>query len=385
MYLKNWREYKLKDIIILASGKTKPNDFESLPSSNKSIPILGGNGILGYTSKGNLDGERIVIGRVGEYCGITQYTNFECWVTDNALYTKKICNNSDVKFLTYLLQQINLSKLRNKSSQPLISQAPIYSLKVLLPPLKEQEKIAEILSNCDRAIELTQKLIASKQKLKRGLMQKLLTGKVRFPEFKEQSFWKKCYLGDLGVCCSGGTPSVNIGEYWNGDIPWCTPTEITALNTPYISSTRRHISKLGLRNSSAELLPKNSVIVCTRATIGYSAINLVPMATNQGFKSIIPNENTDTVFLYYLINSIPRELTRRSAGSTFPEISRTLFKKIPVYIPSLLEEQEKIASLIYKVDLEIEKIQKQRALLQQTKKGLMQQLLTGKTRVPLNQ
>lgn len=110
--------------------------------------------------------------------------------------------------------------------------------------------------------------------------------------------WKTVRLGEVGEISSGGTPDTTNKNYWNGDIFWITPTEITKLENRFIYSTERKITKEGLKNSSAKLLPINSVIVCTRAKIGEIGINKVELATNQGFKNIIVNKDNSVDYLY---------------------------------------------------------------------------------------
>ena len=194
--------------------------------------------------------------------------------------------------------------------------------------------------------------------------------------------WRHCRLGDLGEIRSGGTPATNKNEYWGGHIPWCTPTDITSLKGRFISSTERQITELGVKNSNAELLPPGSVIVCTRATIGEAAINTVPMATNQGFKSIIPTQDVDSDFLYYLVRSLKREFVRRAAGSTFLEISASSFAKIPVRIPDSLEVQRWLVRPLILLDDIAIALQDLIATKREFKRGLMQELLTGRRRFP---
>lgn len=194
--------------------------------------------------------------------------------------------------------------------------------------------------------------------------------------------WRHCRLGDLGEIRSGGTPATNKNEYWGGPIPWCTPTDITSLKGRFISSTERQITELGVKNSNAELLPPGSVIVCTRATIGEAAINTVPMATNQGFKSIIPTQDVDSDFLYYLVRSLKREFVRRAAGSTFLEISASSFAKIPVRIPDSLEVQRWLVRPLILLDDIAIALQDLIATKREFKRGLMQELLTGRRRFP---
>ena len=193
--------------------------------------------------------------------------------------------------------------------------------------------------------------------------------------------WEVKRLGKVGEVFSGGTPNTEIQEYWNGNIDWCTPTDITLLNgAVYIERTAFKITDLGLKSSSAVLLPPNSIIVCTRATIGNAAISLHQIATNQGFKNIVPNENIDTLFLYYTIVNNKIRLIRLGNGSTFLEVSKSDFENLTIPVPPL-SEQQRIVSVLSLWDTAIEK---QTALIEKLtlrKRGLMQQLLTGKKRL----
>ncbi|MCI5544731.1 MAG: restriction endonuclease subunit S [Azospirillum sp.] len=191
--------------------------------------------------------------------------------------------------------------------------------------------------------------------------------------------WSVKKISDLGNVVSGGTPDTNNPEYWDGNVLWVTPSEVSTLSNRFISNTERKITEKGLKESSAKLLPINSLIICTRATIGDCCINKVPMCTNQGFKNIIvKNNNVD--FLYYLITKNKNELIRKACGSTFLEISKKDIDNLKFAIPPL-PEQEKIALVLGTWDEAIEKLSnliEQKKLL---KKGLMQRLLTGKTRL----
>ena len=101
--------------------------------------------------------------------------------------------------------------------------------------------------------------------------------------------WDLKHLNDFGDVISGGTPSTSVGEYWDGDIAWCTPSDITSTMGKYIYKTDRNITHQGLKNSAATILPPNSILLCTRATIGELKLSGVPMATNQGFNNLCPN------------------------------------------------------------------------------------------------
>src|SRR5690606_2434150 len=120
--------------------------------------------------------------------------------------------------------------------------------------------------------------------------------------------WDDVALADFGEIVGGGTPSRATPAFWNGAIPWVTPSEITVLREKYVRDTREKITQEGLVGSAAKLLPIGSIIVTTRATLGETAIAAVPLTTNQGFKSIIPNEATNSLFSYYRLGSLKSEM-----------------------------------------------------------------------------
>jgi|SRR6218665_60038 len=176
----DWKVTELGKIFNLTSGKTKPAVLFENPVGENIYPVYGGNGIMGYASKYNSEGEKIIIGRVGEYCGVTRFLNELCWITDNALLTKEFLTDIDIKFLAFKLQQEDLSKLRSKGGQPLVSQVPISIHKIALPTsLPEQTAIAQILQSSDKEIQLLKAKTEKLREKKKGLMQVLLTGKKR--------------------------------------------------------------------------------------------------------------------------------------------------------------------------------------------------------------
>lgn len=296
----------------------------------------------------------------------------------------------DKDFLYYFLISFTVQKrienIVNEAAQPNVGKADFDKIKVLTPPLPEQRKIAKILSTWDKAISTTERLIDKSKQQKKALMQQLLTGKKRLLDDSGKPFegeWEEKRLSELGNISSGGTPSTTKPEYWDGDINWVTPTDITKQDSIYIESTARLVSMDGIKNSSAKLLPKGTLLVCTRATIGEMAIASHEMSTNQGFKNIVPNENTNIEFVYYLLNFYKHKLISKASGSTFLELSKSAFEGLHFHIPKF-QEQQKISAVLLNADQEIELLEQQLADLQQEKKALMQQLLTGKRRVKVD-
>lgn len=193
--------------------------------------------------------------------------------------------------------------------------------------------------------------------------------------------WTIGYLSDFGKVQSGGTPSTTIADYWGGSIAWCTPSDITSTPVKYINSTQRTITDEGLKNSAAIVMPAGSILLCTRATIGELKINSIPMATNQGFKNITIDGRGNAEFFYYLLQTKKNSMLELAIGSTFLEISKTALCKIPLQIP-IRDEQNKIADALSDIDNLVVVLEKQIAKKKAIKQGAMQELLTGKRRLP---
>lgn len=276
----------------------------------------------------------------------------------------------------YFRKYINLSGSGTNISN--LSQEILSNTPLILPPLPEQKKIAAILSTWDRAIEGTEKLLANSQQQKKALMQQLLTGKKRLPGFMGE--WKKVALEKTGKIVSGGTPDTTVPTYWDGDVLWLTPTDVTSLRGKYVDDTKRKITQTGIKDSATTLLPAGSLLVCTRATIGYMAIAKKAITTNQGFKNIVFNKLFLPEFVYYFLCTQKHEMQRLASGSTFAEISKKDFCKIHISAPTL-PEQKAIATVLTTADDEITALESDLSRLRQEKKALMQQLLTGKRRV----
>ena len=176
---------------------------------------------------------------------------------------------------------------------------------------------------------------------------KLNVPNLRFPEFKGE--WENCTINELATVVGGGTPDTTMKSYWGGDIQWFTPSEIG--KSKYVDFSLRTITREGLNNSSAKILPLHTILLSSRATVGECSIASNECTTNQGFQSLIAKQcNID--FLYYLIQTKKKELIRRACGSTFLEISANEIRKIKVSVP-LLNEQEQIAKLLSLIDKRI--------------------------------
>lgn len=187
--------------------------------------------------------------------------------------------------------------------------------------------------------------------------------------------WERCTLEEIGKIFSGSTPRREVTSYWNGDFPWVTPGELTGLKEKYLTYTRECITKAGLAGCAATLLPKDSLLITTRATLGSVALAAMPLATNQGFRSLVMNECADPHFYYHLASRLTPDLTRHSSGTTFLEVSAKDFAAVKVVKPPL-PEQRRIAEILDNLDEAIRKTEQVIAKLQQMQQGLTHDLLT---------
>lgn len=187
--------------------------------------------------------------------------------------------------------------------------------------------------------------------------------------------WNRHQIRQLGTVIGGGTPSRAVPAFWRGAIPWVTPGEISGNASRLLIDTNEHISAAGLAGSGANLIPAGSLLVTTRATLGARAINAVPMATNQGFKSIVFKREADAGYYFHLFAKVLPELQRRASGTTFLEISGVEFASIEVPCPPT-DEKRLIAEILDTLDTAIQETEAIIAKLKAVKQGLLHDLLT---------
>lgn len=294
-------------------------------------------------------------------------------------------STTDVKWLSYLLSSTE-NKRRIKSaatgtsgSMKNISKDALLALPIPFPNPKEQSAIAAALSDVDDLILALDQLVIKKQDIKQAVMQELLTGKKRLPGFNAK--WGSKAIGDFTDCTSGGTPSTSVASYWRGAIRWMSSGE---LNLKIVYDVEGRITELGLKSSSAKMIPEKCVLVGLAGqgkTRGTVAMNMVPLCTNQSIAAILPNHEFASEYLYYNLDSRYDELRGLSTGDGGRGgLNLAIIKSISVPFPKV-EEQAAIASVFSDMDAEIVAIESRRDKTRALKEGMMQELLTGKTRL----
>lgn len=288
----------------------------------------------------------------------------------------KLITENNSTFIYNLLKGNRLIKsIENNiagSDPPNLSPNDINHINLKIPSLPEQQKIASFLSSVDDKITKLTKKKDLLEQYKKGIMQKIFSQELRFKDDNAKEFpkWEKKKIKDIAKVVGGGTPSTTNDEFWDGEINWFTPTEIK-FNS--VSNSHRKITSLGLKKSSATLLPKGTILLTTRATIGEVAIANEECTTNQGFQSLVVNSQNSEFFVFYLIQMNKNELYKRANGSTFKEISKKEIEKIKVVIPCL-KEQTKTANFLSDIDIKIEALNTKIENSKAFKKGLLQKM-----------
>ncbi|MGE4489051.1 MAG: restriction endonuclease subunit S [Kiritimatiellales bacterium] len=375
-----WEETYLGKICDLQSGKFIAASAILEGKEKNSFPCFGGNGLRGYVDSYSHDGNYPLIGRQGALCGNVCWASGKFYATEHAVVATPTEKTAS-KWLYYKLDHLNLNKYATGVAQPGLSVQVLNQVASPLPPLPEQEAIAEVLECRDRGIRNLECKIVKKQLIKKGLMQKLLSGKIRLPGFSKD--WKTVKVKSFASLTAGGTPSTNQPEYWGGKIPWMSSGD---LNLRRVFDVQGRITEKGLQNSSTKYIPKHSVLIGLAGqgkTRGTVAINEIELCTNQSVAAIMPDaKKVFYHFLYANLDSRYNELRRMSAGDGGRGgLNLSLLGKLTISLPSL-EEQRAIAEVLSAADREIEALEKKLALWKEQKKYLLNNLVTGTLRLP---
>lgn len=264
-----------------------------------------------------------------------------------------------------------------RSGQPGVNAQEYATFEFCLPSYEEQEQIGKYFRNLDNLITLYQRKLEHLKELKKGLLQKMFpkngkkTPEIRFPGFTEA--WEQRKLGELAEIVGGGTPSTSKLEYWDGDIDWYAPAEIS--DKIFVDESQRKISESGFNSSSAKMLPVGTVLFTSRAGIGKTAILAKEGCTNQGFQSIVPHKDKlDSYFIFSRTAELKKYAETVGAGSTFVEVSGKQMSNMELMIPPTIKEQKIVGKYFANIDHLITLHQRRLDHLKELKKGLLQQM-----------
>ena len=238
----------------------------------------------------------------------------------------------DEDFIYYLVcsplvREPAIKSMVGSSGRQRVQTDVVQNLEIMVPDYEEQKQISGILKSLDDKIVANTEINKNLERQAEALFHSLFVENVN-------PIWKDGVLSDLGTVVAGGTPSKTKPEYYSEKgIAWITPKDLSLNKSKFISHGKIDISELGFSKSSAIKMPTGTVLFSSRAPIGYIAIAANEVTTNQGFKSIVPNENVGTAFMYYLLKFLLPTIEGIASGSTFKEISGAGMKSVPVVIP----------------------------------------------------
>jgi type I restriction enzyme S subunit len=264
-----------------------------------------------------------------------------------------------------------------RSGMPKINRAELAEFKLGLPPPAEQRAIATALSDVDALITGLERLIAKKRDIKQATMQQLLTGQTRLPGFSGK--WSRKRLGELAEMGSGGTPPAGNPGYYGGSIPWVAISDMTQAGK-FLERTERSLSDAGLANSAAQLFPAGTVLYAMYASLGECSIACMDLCTSQAILGIRPRAGLIRDFLYYLLISRREFVKTLGQQGTQSNLNKGIVQDFEILLPSA-EEQTAIATVLSDMDTDIEALEARLAKIRAIKQGMMQELLTGRTRL----
>jgi type I restriction enzyme S subunit len=381
---KEWKLVRLanEELFELVMGQSPPSQFYN--KEKKGLPFLQGNADFGsispaptiYCSKATKiakSGDILISVRapVGEVNIAKQD-----FCIGRGIGAIRVKDNINETFLFYYLKSIRkkINSVSAGSTFKAITKSQLEKLEIKLPPLNEQQQISLILSSVDSALDIVERVRRAVERLKVGVMKKLFDGKGRKFDKIENLFYIE----------TGTTPSTKEKGYWDkGTIEWITPADMKDLNNNIeLPESKRKITLKGLNETNLTLMPKGSIIISTRAPVGYVGIAKRELTFNQGCKGLIPKDKnkTNTIFYAYYLTMLKKYLNNLSGGSTFKELPKEALAKLEVPILDI-QEQKKVVEILSTLDSKLSLQSAQREKLERVKQGLMNDLLTGKKRV----
>lgn len=258
-----------------------------------------------------------------------------------------------------------------------INLGPISYIRVAVPPMEEQRAIATALSDVDALIAGLERLIAKKRDIKQAAMQQLLTGQTRLPGFSGE--WSRRRLGELADMGSGGTPPAGNPGYYGGSIPWVAISDMTQAGR-LIEYTERSLSDSGLSNSAAQLFPAGTVLYAMYASLGECSIACMELCTSQAILGIRPRAGLVRDFLYYSLISRREFVKTLGQQGTQSNLNKSIVQSFEIHLPAP-DEQTAIATVFSDMDVDLSALESRLAKTRAIKQGMMQELLTGRTRL----
>lgn len=400
-----WVEYRLGDIASLSWGDTKTTKSSYI---DKGYPAYSASGKDGFLPHYDYDRVGVVLSAIGADCGRTWLAREKWSCIKNTMKFWAISEEVETEYL-YLITASKDFWPKRGSAQPFISQTDARNLLVRIPSKKTQRAIWSVVSHIDERIALLRETNATLEAIAQALFKSWFVEfdpvhakanglapagmdeatAALFPDGFEDSElgqvprgWHVIPVGNVVECVGGTTPDTKNERYWSpAEYAWTTPKDLSGLPSPVLLRSERMISAQGLARIGSGLLPSGTLLLSSRAPIGYLAISQIPVAINQGYIAIPPGGRVPPLYLLFWCQQNMEIIKARANGSTFMEISKKAFRPIPMLTPpqQVVTAFDEIASPIFAKIVENER---QSHLLATLRDTLLPRLISGKLRIP---
>lgn len=368
------KKYRFDEVTINFDKRRVPLSGAQRERRPGKYRYYGAQGIIDHIDDFIFDGTYLLIAEDGENLkskkqNIAQVVDGQFWVNNHAhvVQGNELC---DTRYLCYLLNSMDLSGYITGSAQPKLSQANLNAVTMFLPSIDEQKKIIEYLYTLDKKIVVNQRINDNLEQQAQFYFQELFVDNAS-PE------WTTGTISDLGTVVGGSTPSKSKPEYYTeSGIAWITPKDLSINKSKFVSHGENDITELGLKNSSAAIMPEGTVLFSSRAPIGYIAIAAGEVTTNQGFKSVVPKPEIGTPFVYFFLKNTLPVIEGMASGSTFKEVSGSTMKNVPAVIPDA-ETLAKFSDFCAPIFEQQRTLEEQNQSLAKLRDSLLPKLMSG--------
>lgn len=361
--MNSWRQTTIGDLVSLKRGYDLTRDERS----GGNIPVMGAAGENGFHDVAKVKGPGIVLGRSGGSFGKAHFVEGDFWPHNTAMYVTDFKGN-DPYFLFYLFKNLDFKNFNSGSAQPSLNRNYVYPIKVIAPNVHKQKEIGSILKNIDSKIELNNRINAELEALAKTIydywfvqfdfpISAAQAAEMGKPELAGKPYkssggamvwneqlkrevpkgWGSYPLSEIGNVVGGSTPSKSRKEFFTdggSGIPWITPKDLSVRKGKrFISCGEYDVTEAGRKSASLKVMPKGTVLLSSRAPVGYMAIAREPVTTNQGFKSLVPVEGFSTEYVFLTVELYLPAIIKKASGSTFAEISASTLKTVEIVAP----------------------------------------------------
>lgn len=373
-----WTDGVLSDLVYFQRGF----DINKDQQQEGLIPVISSSGVQSYHSEAKVESAGVLIGRKGSL-GTVYFSSSPYWPHSTTLWSKDLKGNHP-KYVYYFLKTLQLERYNVGNSNPTLNRNHIHDLKIRIPSISLQIRIAEILSFYDDLIENNRRRIQLLEESARLLYQEWFV-RLNFPNAENIKVvegvpegWERTTVFEIADVLSGGTPKTDKPEYWNGDIPFFTPKDTT--NTIFSMQTEKYLTESGLQNCNSKLYPKNTLFITARGTVGKLRLAQLPMAMNQSCYALIGKRNITQIFLYCSLQASIDQFKARASGAVFDAIVIDTFKQIPFLKPTINLINE-FTNIVLEIFSQIENLLLANQKLAQARDLLLPKLMNGELEV----